>query len=440
MSAAALRVVPAQPLRQVAGKPKTAEAPPPPPPIATPLKPATRVLRMLSGPHTGAESELRSDRLLIGNLESECDVVIDVSRPERHLCLVRASHDGWTVLSIAGDLWIGDTYLAPQQTHDIASGLVLTLGRVAFCIADSSIDWSTVKPPIDLIRPDPTGPMPTVALLPSPEVKLRKWHALKLAAGIGVASLTIASAGAYLTAALAAKTPTAEEAVAKMKADQALVTALPFGKELELKPEPTTANRVQVHGYLPKREQARALEKALRDASIDADYHLVALDELGSDIVHRFERTKAEAVRYETKGRFVIDSRSEVLDVHDRQARQTLQELPALSGLNLSVADIKSPDGKPIVIRYDRSIERPGDIVVSELDVIRQRQRLVVKELRTGALPSIVLDNGMRYFEGATLPDKSILKRIGASELTVLQGSGERTIPMPADTAASAAR
>ncbi len=441
MSAAALRVVPAEPLRQVAVKPAKAEVAAAPPSVAMPTQPATRVLRMLSGPHTGAESELRSDRLLIGNLESECDVVIDVSRPERHLCLVRASHDGWTVLSIAGDLWIGDIYLAPQQTHDIASGLVLTLGRVAFCIADTNdIDWSVVKPPIDLVRPDPTGPMPTVALLPSPEVKLRKWHALKLAAGIGVASLTIASAGAYLTAALAAKTPTADEAVAKMKADQALVTALPFGKELELKPEPTTANRVQVHGYLPKREQARALEKALRDASIDADYHLVALDELGSDIVHRFERTKAEAVRYENKGRFVIDSRSEVLDVHDRQARQTLQELPALTGLNLSIADIKAPDGKPIVIRYDRSIERPGDIVVSELDVIRQRQRLVVKELRTGALPSIVLDNGMRYFEGATLPDKSILKRIGASELTVLQGSGERTIPMPADTAASAAR
>jgi hypothetical protein len=32
------------------------------------------------------------------------------------------------------------------------------------------------------------------------------------------------------------------------------------------------------------------------------------------------------------------------------------------------------------------------------------------------------------------------LKRIGASELVVMQGSGERTIPMPADTAASAAR
>jgi Inner membrane component of T3SS, cytoplasmic domain len=440
MSAAALRVVPAEPLRQVGGKPKAAEAPATPPPIAMPNKPATRLLRMLSGPHTGAESELRSDRLLIGNLESECDVVIDVSRPERHLCLVRASHDGWTVLSIAGDLWIGDIYLAPQQTHDIASGLVLTLGRVAFCIADSSIDWSKVKPPIDLIRPDPTGPIPTVALLPAPEIKLRKWHALKLAAGIGVASLTIASAGAYLTAALAAKTPTADEAVAKMKADQALVTALPFGKELELKPEPTTANRVQVHGYLPKREQARALEKALRDASIDADYHLVALDELGSDIVHRFERAKAAGVRYENKGRFVIDSQSEVLDVHDRQARQTLQELPALSGLNLSVADIKSPDGKPIVIRYDRSVDRPGDIVVSELDVIRQRQRLIVKEVRPGAMPSIVLDNGMRYFEGATLPDKSVLKRIGASELVVMQGSGERTIPMPADTAASAAR
>ena len=71
-----------------------------------PEAPGARVLRMLSGPHTGAESELTGERLLIGNLESECDIVIDVSRPERHICLVRVSTDGWTVLGIAGDLWV----------------------------------------------------------------------------------------------------------------------------------------------------------------------------------------------------------------------------------------------------------------------------------------------------------------------------------------------
>jgi hypothetical protein len=400
-----------------------------------------RVLRILSGPHTGAESELTSERLLIGNLESECDIVIDVSRPERHICLVRVSTDGWTVLGIAGDLWVDRAFIEPQHTHDIGSGVVVTLGRVSFCIADSgTIDWSNVKPPLELVRPDPTGPLPTAALPPSPEVKLRKWHALKLAAGIGIASLTVASAGAYLTAAMATKAVTADEAAAKLKADQAMVSALPFGKELQLKPEPTAANRVHVHGYLPKREQAVALDRALREANLEAEFHVTAVEDLTRDVQRRLERMKAGGVRYDGDGRFSIESHSELLDLHDRQARQTLQEMPALSGLNLSVNDLKAANGQPIVVRYERSTERAGDIVVSELDVIRQRQRMVVREVRRGPMPSIVLDNGARYFEGAVLPDKSVLKRVEASQFVVAQGSGERIIPLAAEPTASAPR
>jgi Inner membrane component of T3SS, cytoplasmic domain len=407
----------------------------------TPEAPSPPVLRILSGPHTGAESELTSERLLIGNLDSECDIVIDVSRPERHICLVRVSTDGWTVLGIAGDLWVDRTFVEPQHTHDITSGMVVTLGRVAFCIADSAaIDWSGVKPVLELVRPDPTGPLPTTALPPSPEVKLRKWHALKLAAGIGIASLTVASAGAYLTAALATKMPTAQEAAAKLKADQAMVSALPFGKELQLKPEPTSANRVHVHGYLPKLEQAAALERALREASLEAEFHVTAIDHLSRDVQRRFDQVKSDAIRYENTGRFSVQSESSLIDVHDRQARQTLQELPALSGLNLSIGDLKAADGQPIVVRYDRSADRPGDILVSELDVIRQRQRIVVRERRTGAMPSIVLDNGARYFEGAVLPDKSVLKRVEATQLIVSQGSGERLIPLTVDSPASSLR
>ncbi len=438
MSSAALRAVPidARPAVDVARVGMAAQ-PAPESRSSTPAGKPRRVLRMLSGPHTGAESELTSDRLLIGNLESECDVVIDVSRPERHICLVRASADGWTVLSIAGNLWVGEDHLEPQQTRDIDSGLVLTLGRVAFCIADASqIDWSAVKPPANLVIPEPTGPVPIVVLPVSGEAKLRKWHAAKLAAGIGISALTIASAGAYLTTALNIRVPGVEEAAAKLKNDQTLVAALPFGKELLLQPDPGTPNHMQVGGYLPRREQAKLLEKALRDAGIDAETRFAAVDEMTGDLARRFNGTKPANVHYGDLGRFNIDSRSELLDIHDREARQTLQEMHAVTAVGLSVEDVLDSAGKPIVVRYERSTDHPGDILVSDLDVIRQRQRYVIKEIRLGAMPSIVLENGMRLFEGAAMPDGSVLRRIGASELVVAQGRGERVIPLPADAKA----
>jgi Inner membrane component of T3SS, cytoplasmic domain/Inner membrane component of T3SS, periplasmic domain len=396
-------------------------------------EPNKRVLRMLTGTHTGAESELHSDRLLIGNLESECDVVLDVSRPERHICLVRASSDGWTVLSIAGDLWVGDSYVEAQHTRDIASGMVLTLGRVAFCIANTvEIDWASIKVPTNLSKPEAAGPVPIAVLPPSGPAKLHKWHALKFACGIGVAALTMASAGAYLTSAWTLRTPAAEEAVARIKAHQAMVKALPYGKELQVQalPEVGAPNRELVQGYLPKREQVRALERALREAEVDAEFRIHAIDDMSVELARRFERIKASDIRYDTQGRFVIDSKSATLDLHDRQARQTLQEVPAVAGLSLSVADVLDPAGKPIVVRYERSTDRPGDITVTELDVIRQRLNFHVREMRLGTVPSIVLDNGMRYFEGATLPDSSVLKRISATELVVTQGRGERIIPL----------
>ena len=437
MSSAALRAVPID-ARPVVDAPVAVAAPPARQPrTSTPAEKPRRILRMLSGPHTGAESELTSDRLLIGNLESECDVVIDVSRPERHICLVRASADGWTVLSIAGNLWVGEDHLEPQQTRDIDSGLVLTLGRVAFCIADASqIDWSAVKPPANLVIPEASGPVPVVVLPASGDAKLRKWHAAKLAAGIGISALTIASAGAYLTTALNIRVPGPEEAATKLKNNQTFVAALPFGKELVLKPDPGTPNQIQVGGYLPRREQAKLLENALRDADIKAETRFAVVDEMTGDLARRFNGVKPANVHYVDLGRFTIDSRSELLDIHDREARQTLQEMHSVTAVSLSIEDVLDASGKPIVVRYERSTERPGDILVSDLDVIRQRQRYVIKEIRLGAMPSIVLENGMRLFEGATMPDGSVLRRIGASELVVAQGRGERTIPLAGDVKA----
>jgi Inner membrane component of T3SS, periplasmic domain len=102
------------------------------------------------------------------------------------------------------------------------------------------------------------------------------------------------------------------------------------------------------------------------------------------------------------------------------------------------VKDMLDAGGKPIVVRYQRSAERPGDIAVTDLDVIRQRQNFIVRELRLGAVPSVVLDNGMRYFEGAVLPDGDVLKRIGATELVVTRGRGDRVIPLTKEDAAPA--
>ena len=440
MSQAALRSVRNE---QVAGAPTEADAKPsnstvtPAADASVPLsapRPPRRLLRVLSGVHTGAESEMHAERALVGNLENECDVVLDAGTPERHACLVRASSDGWTVLAIAGDLWVGEDYLESQQTRAISSGLVITLGRVAFCIADPDrIDWATVKPPFNLSKPDPNGELPHAALLPARPASMQRWRAVKLAAGVGIGVLVLASAGAYLAQAWAVRKPSAEAEAQKLKADQIMVSAMPFGKEVTLLRHPETPNRVLVQGYVPQRAQIPALKAALQASETDAELRLAPVDELSADLVRRFEGSTQDRIRYDTQGRFVISSVSDAVVTHDRQARQTFQEVPAVLGLDLVVNDLHDDKNQPVMVKYMRSTERPGDLLVTNLDAALGRRPFTVQEVRLGAMPSVVLNDGLRYFAGAKLPDGGVITGIEPERLLVTRKGGVESVVSLAD-------
>ena len=384
-----------------------------------------RTLRILSGLHTGAESALRAERVLIGNLEGECDIVLDAGYVEPHACLLRVSDDSWTVLSISGDLWVDDVHVGAQKTLQLKPGAVVTLGRVAFAVADSpAFDWSSVKPLFALIRPDPSGPMPSVTLLPTLPDARRKWHALKLAAGIGISCLVMASAGAYVTQILNARKPTAEAAERKLQADKLMIASLPSGKEVSIAPFPESPGRVLVQGYIPNRAQITELTAALKKAETDAEIRLVPIDDLSRELARRFDHLAPDGVRYDAQGRFVVTTRAEDVPLHDKQARVLMQEVSAVSGVDLSLSDMQTGDGKPVVVKYARSPERPSDVAVTNLDSALGRKSFSVRELRMGELPSVVLDDGMRYFVGGRLPDGSAVKSIAADRMVVTRAHG----------------
>lgn len=392
----------------------------------------TSVLHVLSGLHTGVESRLRGERVLVGNMERECDVVLDTGYADPHACLVRTSDDSWTVLAVAGDLWVGDTHVALQQTHSLTPGAVITLGRVAFGVSrDPAFDWSAVKPPFNLLRPDVDGPMPAVALLPSRADTRRKWHTLKLAAGVGISCLVMAAAGAYITLLMKTDKPNADAADRKLQADKQMIAALPSGKEVSLVPFPDAPGRVLVQGYVASKAQIAELASALKKAETDAELRLVPVDELAREVGRHLERVPPDKLRYDAQGRFTVTVPSDDVRRYDQQARAALQEMPALAGLDLALSDMQGADGAPVVVNYQRSTERSGDLLVKNLDVALGRATYTVRELRLGELPSVVLDDNIRYFNGGTLPDGSVIKSINEDRMLTLRGNGvERAVSL----------
>ncbi|MEY3272396.1 MAG: Inner rane component of cytoplasmic domain [Pseudomonadota bacterium] len=406
------------------------------PSATTEASEARRVLRVLSGLNAGAQCELREDRVLVGNIEGECDVVLDVTRPERHACLVRASSDGWTVLAIAGDLWVEREYVPPQHTCPIAPGLVITIGRVSFGVGHPDlVDWNSLAPPANLERPTAEGTLPQAALPAAPPPVTQRWRAVRLAAGLGLGALVLSAAATYVSQAMTYSTPSAGEVEAALQADKAQVAALPWAREVKVNAHPEKPGRVLVEGYVPNQEQLADLAHRLRALGENprAELRLVAVDTLSVDLLRRFElKESAQKLRYTEQGHFTLAAAQEEMPQRDRQARTVLQELPAVQSMSVQVEQALDPEGKPLVVRYSRSADRPGDLEVSNLDAALGLRRYVVTEMRLGPLPSIVLDQGGRFFPGARLPDGSILRAVHPDRLVVspMQG-GEQIVALP---------
>ena len=395
-----------------------------------------RILRVLSGLNAGAQCELHEDRVLVGNIEGECDVVLDVTRPERHACLVRAAADGWTVLAIAGDLWVERHYVEPQQTCTFAPGLVITLGRVSFGIGHPDrVDWNAMAPYTDLERPTPEGPMLQATLPAAPAPVAQRWRAVRLATGLGLGALVLSAAATYVSQTLAHSTPSAAEAQAALQADKAQVAALPWAREVTVSPHPEKPGRVLLEGYVQNQAQLAELSSRLRavGAHPRAELRLAAIDMLSADLLRRFEiKDSPQKLRYVDQGHFSIATGQDEVPQRDRQARVVLQEMPHVRSLALQVDQALDPQGQPLVVRYARAEERPGDLKIENLDSALGLRRFVVVEMRLGPLPSVVLDSGGRYFTGAKLPDGSTLKAISAGRLVVASARGvEQVVTLP---------
>jgi hypothetical protein len=401
---------------------------------------ARRVLRVLSGLNAGAQCELHEDRVLVGNIEGECDIVLDVTRPERHACLVRASSDGWTVLAIAGDLWVEREYVPLQQTCAIAPGLVITIGRVSFGVGHPDlVDWNSLAPYANLEKPTADGTLPQAPLPAAPPPVRQRWQAVRIAAGLGMGALVVSAAASYVSQAITLSIPSPDEAEAALKADQAQVAALPWAREVKVNPHPEKPGRVLLEGYVESQDQLAELANRLRALGENprTELRLVAVDTLKTDLLRRLDlKYQPARLRYTEQGHFILAATQDEVPQRDRQARMVLQELPAVQSMSVHVDQAIDANGKPLVVRYSRSADRPGDLEITNLDAALGLRRYVVTEMRLGVLPSIVLDQagpqGMRYFPGARLPDGSFLRAVHPDHLVVSPAQGgEQRVALP---------
>jgi hypothetical protein len=391
---------------------------------------AAVVLRVISGVHLGAEVPIEAERLLIGNLENECDLVLDVGQTGRHACLLRISHDGWTVLPIAGDLWVGKDYLADHQTHAFSAGQPLTLGRIAFAVGEAATTpWDAIRPPYELVKPQATGAIPVAASLgPRPAV-LNGWKAVKLGAGVGIGALIFAASLAYSVSVVQATASPQSEVEQRLERARGVLASLPAAAEVRVVADPERRDGIRLMGYVADADRADAIGSALRSlgSPVSSRLHLVA--NLQSEIERRLAKVAHSGLEYTDDGGFKLETESTRLGAIDSAVRAVFLELPEFQQMVVTVTDVKEAAGGNATLTYRRSQERLSDIVVEGGELIQQtRARYIPRDVRLGAIPSVHIGGAGKYFVGARLPDGWVIDAIGADQIRLSLSGRERSL------------
>lgn len=430
------------------------------------------VLRVLTGVQMGSQAPVRYHRVLVGNLESECDVVLDVGHTEKHACLVRVGKDGWTVLSVAGDLWVGDAWVEPQQTRDLVSGDVLTLGEVSFCLANTAtVDWERVQVPSQreaskaasrlaapagaarraVGGPGKAAPGGTRNVSPSaashegsrpPASESGSRWLLGLLLLVG---LIMAAAAAYWGFTGQGKPQPPVVLPDLVTQTKGALAGVSWSRELTLQPDPHHPRRILLAGYLPERARASALEAALQREGIEAEHRWVAIDEVKTDLSRRLGLVEdaSDVLRYTGQGRFLMEESAANASRFDPLVRRAIQDTSAVRAIDVQLRDqpreSASVDegidgGSPLVIQYVRADGAPDGVSVKGLELLQPLRKwsFDVREVRLGGLPSVVLSDGARYFEGSTLPGGAVLTKIQARHLLLQIGAATHRLEVSA--------
>ena len=410
-------------------------APGAPPPVAW--------LRVLNGPHTGVSCPLHQERVLVGNLRDECDIVLDVKAAGQHACLLRVSPDGWSVLPVTGGLWLQGRAIAPHTRTALQAFDVLTLGRLSFALGpEDAPAWEAVQPPQTLETGQPGQAAPRLGLRASPPALKRQWRAVELSLGMMLAALVLVLAFNHIRAVQLREQATPHTAVRLQGEWQASVQQLGLPYPLEIEPNPLRPGTAAVRGYVNTRAQREALGQALQTAVGPPELRVHVLDELLAALAERLA-LPPEGLSHQGQG--VV--RAQVAPgwlqpERERLITSIMLESPGLNGLDLHETPAglaaTSSTGTAPTHRYRRGPQgsvqtehsHPEPPAPAQPQPAAPAPPIKALSVRLGPRPSVLLDNGQRYFEGATLPDGRVLERITERQL-VLQGpQGQQAVPV----------
>ncbi|GEM_PF-5983557 len=390
----------------------------PSPPDETPVEPwlvAPWVLCVNSGAQQGARQPISAGRTLIGN-DLECDLVLSVASTPPLRALLSLVDDSWAVTSMAGELRVDSRIVEPGCTQPFEPGEVVSIGGVDLSVERQGPAATTETTAGDATRAaDP---------LPEPAPKSRA-AALPLALALLAAAALVGAAWPDADSRkLAARgQPMARADVEEL---QQLLRALGFGG---LRAASGSSGPAVIEGWLASELDLRRLQQLLLLKRLSARLQVHTLENLVAAGRDAAGASGAEA-RIEADGDAALRVHVPRTDIAvlRRLTTRLMADVPGLARLRVFAAGAAEP--AITITRAASGRLQTVEAWVLPLDaVFDATHRLAAVESQP--VPSVLLADGRRIFEGGALDDHIRIEHIGPDALSLsMHDVSQVTVPL----------
>ena len=281
----------------------------------------SKVLRVLSGLHRGAEVPLDTDeRYIIGSDAESAVVLCDRGVAARH-CLIAADDYGWTCRALDASVMVGNRELKKGEATSVEEFELIRCGAAAFGVGPALGDWSGAELALQAPRVTPLR-------------SLRQLNPLVLFATVVVGiTCVIGLAYAALSDGDAELTPGRVEAARAW-----LRSVAPEGSELTIGADHAANNELLLSGYVPHARQLNDLVASSRTSKFNPRLDVYAVDEMTASMsrLAHLSGVPCEPL-YKTEGHLAcsvtVDS-----EANATRLRNASRDVPGLRSLEVRVA------------------------------------------------------------------------------------------------------
>ncbi|MEI6986580.1 MAG: FHA domain-containing protein [Rhodospirillaceae bacterium] len=412
------------------------------------------ILKLLSGPHLGAEVELGPGEYLLGR-DDACDIVLsDHDLAFRHARLI-LSDSGMAIAALDGPVTVGGQAIGGKSVP-VPPFQVVTLGAMQCRLGPAGIPWPPIAPP-DAIVPEAVAvpvavavdvPAPSHDVLPQTseaggagktegKVVTRLWSRqsfpwLRHIAGLIVLAVigTVALNLRPQTTALPAAVPVADVAGRAT----AVIVRLGFGDRVSAREDEN--RKLLIEGYLDNEDQRQVLIDALADAGISG---LLGLSSVWTrelmvssarDVL--VNRGFTAQIGYRAPGVLILTGSVADTAALDPIAQALTSDIMGVRAVENATTSIKG-EALPIAQMTQISPATPATPVAGAAPaapaeaIADATLSLPIRSVTLGRLPFLVLEDGRTYLVGGVLDNQMVIRYI-TSRTIVLSLDGQTTV------------